>query len=36
LYENPKDARANRIEATAVYSNFRKFDVSTDVSVIQE
>jgi hypothetical protein len=36
LYENPKDASANRIEATAVYSNFRKFDVSTDVSVIQE
>ena len=36
LYENPKDASATRIEATAVYSNFRKFDVSTDVSVIEE
>ena len=36
LYENPKDASATRIEATAVYSNFRKFDVSTDVSVIEK
>ena len=36
LYENPKDANATRIKATAVYSNFRKFDVSTDVSVIEE
>jgi hypothetical protein len=36
LYENPKDASATRIEATAVYSNFRKFDVSTDISVIEK
>lgn len=30
LYDNPTNPRADRIEATATYSNFRQFGVSTD------